>query len=256
MKISIVTISFNQARYLESAIKSVLDQDHPDVEYIVVDPGSTDGSEAIIEKYRDRIDHVVYGPDDGPADGLNKGFAKATGGIFGFLNADDLLDVNACSVIDCAFELSKADVISGHGRIIDGSGTVRGARYSHCFDPRSYVYGASVLFQQSTFFRAEVFRRVGGFNKDNRVSWDGELWFDMALAGAKFERVNRCLSSFRIYEDSITGSNKFNDLAEKELGRIAARIGIKDWQNPYMRSYERLKARILDPKLLLHRLVG
>src|SRR4029077_2212938 len=83
-RVSIVTISFNQAPFLERAIRSVLEQDHPDVEYIVVDPGSTDGSREIIEKYRSRIAKVILEPDRGPANGLNKGFAAATGEILGY----------------------------------------------------------------------------------------------------------------------------------------------------------------------------
>src|SRR5450432_3341584 len=97
LKVSIVTISFNQAAYLEEAIRSVLDQDHPLVEYIVVDPGSTDGSRDIIERYRGRIAKVLYEPDQGPADGLNHGFAHATGDVFACLNADDLLLPRAVS---------------------------------------------------------------------------------------------------------------------------------------------------------------
>ena len=89
MKLSIVTISFNQADYLEEAMVSILEQDYDDIEYIIVDAGSTDGSRDIIERYRDRIAVVVLEPDEGPADGLNKGFARASGDIYGYLNADD-----------------------------------------------------------------------------------------------------------------------------------------------------------------------
>ena len=92
MKFSIVTISFNQARFLERAIVSVIEQKGVELEYIVVDPGSTDGSRDIIERHRDLIAHVVFEKDKGPADGLNKGFSHATGSIYGYLNADDVLE--------------------------------------------------------------------------------------------------------------------------------------------------------------------
>ena len=91
MKFSIVTISFNQAPYLETAIRSVLDQNYPDLEYIIVDPGSTDGSRDIIERFRSRFAKIIFEPDQGPGDGLNKGFAHATGDILGYLNSDDAL---------------------------------------------------------------------------------------------------------------------------------------------------------------------
>ena len=90
MKISIVTISFNQAKYLQQCIDSILGQTHCDLEYIVVDPGSTDGSRALIESYGNKI-IKVFAPDKGPADGLNQGFKHATGQIYGFINSDDYL---------------------------------------------------------------------------------------------------------------------------------------------------------------------
>ena len=123
MKFSIVTISYNQARFLEQAIRSVIEQDYPDVEYIVVDPGSTDGSREIIERYRDRIDKIIFEPDNGPADGLNKGFARATGDIFGFLNSDDYLLPGALATVASEFATAPwKDVLSGHAVIVDADG--------------------------------------------------------------------------------------------------------------------------------------
>ena len=89
MKFSVVTVSFNQRQYLEEALTSVLEQDYPAIEYIVVDPGSTDGSRELIESFRDRLASIVFEADQGAADGLNKGFQRASGDIFGFLNSDD-----------------------------------------------------------------------------------------------------------------------------------------------------------------------
>ena len=91
MKFSIVTVSFNQRQYLEEALASVLGQDYPAIEYIVVDPGSTDGSRELIESFRDRLASMIFEPDQGAADGLNKGFQQASGDIFAFLNSDDVL---------------------------------------------------------------------------------------------------------------------------------------------------------------------
>jgi glycosyltransferase involved in cell wall biosynthesis len=88
MKISVVTVSFNQAAFLERAIRSVIDQGYKNLEYIIVDPGSTDGSREIIERYRNYFTQVILSPDDGPADGLNKGFAHATGDICAYVNSD------------------------------------------------------------------------------------------------------------------------------------------------------------------------
>src|SRR5712664_2616221 len=90
-RISIVTPSFNQASYLEAALKSVLDQNYPNLEYIVVDGGSTDGSVEIIQRYADRLTYWVSQPDRGQMDALNKGFRRTTGEIMAWLNSDDML---------------------------------------------------------------------------------------------------------------------------------------------------------------------
>src|SRR5215217_6342515 len=152
MKISIVTISFNQAPFLEQTICSVLEQDHPHVEYIVVDPGSTDGSREIIERYRDRIDKIIFEADKGPADGLNKGFAHASGDVFGFLNSDDMLEPGALSDAARYFETHpEVDVVSGHSWVIDAEGRKKRRFYSDQFSLRMTAYGACYLAQPSTF---------------------------------------------------------------------------------------------------------
>ena len=98
LKISVVTISYNQAEFLERCIESVLNQNYPNLEYIIVDPGSTDGSRDIIKRYEKVFSHILLDPDNGPADGLNKGFAKATGDILYFINSDDVVLPDAFKV--------------------------------------------------------------------------------------------------------------------------------------------------------------
>jgi|GEM_PF-322048 len=204
-KISIVTISYNQAKFLEQAICSVIDQDYLEIEYIVVDPGSTDGSREIIEKYRDRIDKIIFEPDDGPADGLNKGFSYATGDVYGFLNADDYFLPGAFKRVIAAFLRNRdKHVMSGHTIIVDDVGCPLRKFYSRKFALRAAVYGASTLAQQSTFFLAQTFHGVKGFNMHNPIAWDGELWIDMALSGARFGLINDFLSVYRIYSSTIS----------------------------------------------------
>jgi glycosyltransferase involved in cell wall biosynthesis len=206
MKISIVTVSFNQGRFLEQAIQSVVSQDHYNVEYIVVDPGSQDQSRDIIRGYQDQIDHIVFEDDNGPSEGLNHGFSHATGQVFGFLNADDVLLPGALRTVATFFERHRAvDVVAAHGCLIDSHGNVIRRKHSHRFSAWRYLYRGAHLLQQSTFFRADAFRKVGGFNEANRTCWDGELWLDMALAGCRFHTLNSYLSLFRTYNESITG---------------------------------------------------
>ena len=143
LKITIVTISYNQAHFIEQAIRSVIEQEGVPLEYIVVDPGSTDGSREIIERYRDRLATVIFERDRGPADGLNKGFAAATGDIFGFLNSDDYLLPGSLAKIRSYFQDHRGiDVVSGHGLIVDGLGKVLRRNYSDRFSARMEALGA------------------------------------------------------------------------------------------------------------------
>lgn len=210
-RVSIVTISYNQVQFLRQAIESVIDQDPERVEYIVVDAGSTDGSRAVIESYRDRIDKIIMEPDRGPADGLNKGFAAATGDIFAYVNSDDALAPGACAyAIEFLDSHPDVDVMCGCIRITDSEGKsgVR-KRTPDIFNLRDYANGLCTIGQQATFIRRSIFEKVGGFNIQNRIFWDGELLVDMTLAGARFERSKRVLGDFRIYPQSMTGSGMF-----------------------------------------------
>lgn len=207
MKFSIVTISFNQAAFLEQAIRSVIDQHGVALEYIVVDAGSTDRSREIIERHRGRIDRVVLEPDRGPADGLNKGFAGATGDVFGFLNSDDYLLPGALTRVAAFLAANPdVDVVSGHALIVDGDDRVLRRAYSDRYSARMEALGAVALMQPSTFFRAGRFRQAGGFNPDNTIAWDGELFFRMHRFGARFAIIDELLSAYRVHAESITGS--------------------------------------------------
>lgn len=210
MKISVVTISFNQAQFLKECIDSVVSQDHPDIEHIVVDPGSTDGSRDIIDSYGARVLRI-YEKDRGPADGLNKGFARATGDIFCFLNSDDFFRPGALSTIAPHFN-GQIDVLSGHTDIVDAEGRFRRRVYSDAFDLHAMAYGQCFLMQPSTFFTADIFRKVGGFNLDNRSSWDAELFLEFGIAGARFALVDEFLSAYRVHSESITGSRRLAEL--------------------------------------------
>lgn len=206
-KVSIVTISYNQALYLERCLQSVLSQSYDDVEYIVVDGGSTDGSVEILERYRDNIDVLIIEGDAGPADALNKGFAVAKGDILGFLNSDDELTPFAISDFVSAFErLPGYDVLSANGLLVDGDGRLLRRLFSDQFTMRRSASGAAYLIQPSTFFRSIAFKQAGGFNVANRSTWDTELWFDMSMMGARFARIEGYTSVYRLHELSITSS--------------------------------------------------
>ncbi|MEQ1715024.1 MAG: glycosyltransferase, partial [Hyphomicrobium sp.] len=189
--ISVVTISYNQAQWLPDCITSVAAQ-AGSWEHIVVDPGSTDGSRDIIAGKAGHFAAVVLEKDKGPADGLNKGFERATGDIFYYLNADDVIYPNAFADAVSYFEAHpEMDVVSGHGYIIDEVGRRRRSVWSDPITRSGIAHGGSILIQPATFIRRSAYERAGGFNAQNRTNWDGELVVDLYLSGARFGLVNR-----------------------------------------------------------------
>jgi len=180
-RVSIVTISFNQVEFLERTILSVLNQDYPEIEYIIVDPGSIDGSREIIERYRSRIAKIVYQPDKGAADGLNHGFAEATGSVYAYLNSDDLLLPGAVSsAVRFLHEHKDIAVVSGHGNLIDPQDRFLRRLFSDEMSISRSLYGGATLIQPSTFFRREIYNQAGGFSVANKICWDSELFLEMA----------------------------------------------------------------------------
>lgn len=231
MKISIVTLSFNQRAYLEEAMDSVLSQGYPDLEYIIVDPGSTDGSRELIESYGDRVAMRIFDPDRGAADGLNKGFAGATGDVYGFLNADDIFFPGSlhqvaeffCSRPDC-------DMAMGAGYKIDEQGRKTRHFRARDFSVRRFFYGGTQWLQQSTFFRAAAFERSPKFNVENRTSWDGELFLHLANQGAKIGYIHADLGGFRIHKESISGSGRMNEQYRQDCRRIFRQLTGREWK--------------------------
>lgn len=219
MKISIVTISFNQARYLKQCIESILGQADCELEYIVVDPGSTDGSREIIESYGDRIIRV-FEKDAGPADGLNKGFSRATGEVFGFTNSDDYLLPDALRNVTQFFrENGFRQFVTGHGYIADPSGELKRARPS-LLNLTNMLHCAGVVFQQATFFPANAFIEARGFNIKNDTCWDYELFVRFLRNGLEHSVIEADLAIFRLHEDSISGSGRLIERYFAELDRI------------------------------------
>jgi len=213
MKISIITISYNQAQFLEQTIISVLEQDYPDIEYIVVDAGSTDGSREIIDKYKERISKTIFEPDKGPADGLNKGFSYATDTVLGYLNSDDYyLPQSFSKIIKFFITYRDCDVVSGNAHIVNDKNQLLRLTYSDKYALLPCAYGFSNLLQPSSFFKKSIFQKTQGFNIHNRSNWDGELFIDMHHMGAKFFRINEFLSAYRVYDSNITGSGKMDKL--------------------------------------------
>lgn len=211
MKITIVTISYNQVKFLEECIRSVISQGD-DIEYVVIDGGSTDGSKQILEKYSDKITYWVSEPDGGPTEALIKGFSKATGEVCCYLNSDDRLAVGALAKVRRIFEdNSTVDVIYGDCNVINASGNVTDHLIStRRFSAYRYLVHSTMVCQPSTFFRRVIYEKVGGFSQINTTCWDGELLLQMAKVGANFMYVPEIFSDFRLHDASISGSGRLN----------------------------------------------
>lgn len=219
MKISIVTISFNQKRFLRQCIDSILSQKGCELEHIIVDPGSTDGSRELIDSYGDRV-VKVFSPDEGPADGLNKGFSYASGEVYGFINSDDYLLPNAL------LHVSEYFNSNGMRRFVTGQGyteNVTGQRTNirpRVLTAHNMLHRSAVMFQQATFFPASAYKDVGGFNIENPTCWDYELFLRFLQRGLKHDVIAEKLAAFRLHETSISGSGRLTQRHYAELDRL------------------------------------
>ena len=203
-RFSIVTISYNQGKYLEECINSVLSQSYKNFEYIVVDDGSTDNSREIILKYKNKLKYI-FKKNTGPADSLNAGFNLANGEIFYYINSDDYILKDSLKIADELFHSnSKSDVIYGNGYIIDENSNLKKRMFSNHFSISRFKYVRAIICQQATFIRKEAFQEVNGFNITNDKSWDYEIFIDIYLNKKKFLKVNNFLGAFRIYPGTIT----------------------------------------------------
>lgn len=237
-RLSIVTTSFNQARFIEDTIKSVLAQSYTEIEFIVIDGGSNDGTQDILQFYKDQIDLLVIENDKGPADALNKGFMVATGDYFAFLNSDDVYDPSFAKTLIGEIEAKQVDLVYSDLRFIDKCGSIikpyRFPRaYAVAVSPKKLYASACIIPQQGSLWSRRLYDAGISFNVENTTCWDLEFYVDAMCAGFTFQPVHKCMSSFRLHAGSITGetmlssSNHVNSRLQSRLAdhsRIKAKL--------------------------------
>ena len=231
--ISLATISYNQETYLSQAIESVTSQLTEEVEYLVFDGGSTDGSRDTIEANKNHLSYWQSCPDGGPASALQKALEKSQGEYFMYLNSDDFLLPRAISTaLRAVKRYRNIDVFYGNGLTLDERNGTISKTFSDRWNLRAYACGGVSIFQQACILRRKLAMDVGGFNSDNTTCWDGELLFDMARAGAVFRKLEHDFAVFRLHEESISGSQSRQSKYYDDRLRMAKKIGIHRYAAP------------------------
>lgn len=217
-RISVVTVSFNQCNFLRECLDSVLGQNYPNLEFIVIDGGSTDGSREILESYRPRLSHLVIEPDRGQSHALNKGFHLATGDVMTWLCSDDRLEPGALETVARVRSCQPCDIVVGGCRVIDSAGQTKLIHYSGflrgCLSPLSFGDLTSFtstwqkglyFYQPELFFTRDLWNRAGSHVKEHlHYAMDYELFLRFALSGARLYAVEQILACSRQHEDQKT----------------------------------------------------
>jgi glycosyltransferase involved in cell wall biosynthesis len=223
MLISIVTPSYNQARFLEQTIKSVLSQDYPRMEYLIVDGGSTDGSQNLIKKYEKKLAWWVSEKDRGQTDAINKGFAHARGDILAWINSDDTYEPGALTAaVAYLQDHPEVGMVYGDCNFIDETGKVIGKFNSAQTNYRLLRQGYAHIPQQTMFFRADLWKQVGPLDPSFYFAMDYDLWTRIS-ARTEIKYVPQTWANFRLH-----GSGKTilaDDRCWPEMVRVHYRDG-------------------------------
>ena len=228
MKVSIITVAFNSAATIRDTIESVLSQDYPQIEYIVVDGGSTDGTLDIAKEYGSRIDRLVSEPDRGIYDAMNKRIGLATGDVIGFLNSDDMyIDSKAVSQLMAAMNSQKTDCVFADLIYVAPDNTSKVLRYynSARFKPSLFQYGW--MPAHPTFFaKKSAYENSGLFSLDYKIAADFELLVRMlAVNSASYAYLPKPIVRMRAGGVSTSGL-KHSLLLNREIVKACQANGI------------------------------
>lgn len=217
-RISIVTPSYQQGQFLEETLRSVLLQQYPDLEYLVIDGGSTDGTAEVLARYRPWLDHVVSEADRGQSHAINKGLARATGALIGWQNSDDFYAPGALGrAAEAWLQLGRPEVVYGQVHLIDAESRLTGAYPTSSFDPHRMFPWAN-MFNQSMFFSRRLLEDAYPIDEDFHHCMDYELFWRLILKGCRLEYVPEIDAFFRLHGQA-KGATR-NDVAAREFFAI------------------------------------
>ena len=223
--ITVVTPSYNQGQFLEATMLSVLRQDYPSLEYIVMDGGSTDASRDIIDHYSRHLSYWNSGPDGGQAAALAEGFARASGEILCWVNSDDILLPGALRHVATLFASKPgADFIYGNRLLIDASGAVIGRHVWPYVVTRWHWAEGQPMAQEACFWRRRLYEEAGGIDRNKAYIMDYDLFFRMWKSG-RFRKSSRFLGAARMHEDTKT--SKLEHVWRRELAEAVERYELR-----------------------------
>jgi glycosyltransferase involved in cell wall biosynthesis len=244
--VSIVTPSYNQANYLEQTIRSVLEQDYSQIEYIVIDGGSTDGSVEIIGKYADRIAHWVSEKDQGQTDALNKGFSAAHGSILAWLNSDDTYKPGAVkAAVEFLSAHPQVGMVYGDLDFIDENDRTIGKFPAAQTDLAKLRRGYVHIPQPAAFFRAEHWRKVAPLDPTFFFAMDYDLWVRLAEITEIKYVPGKTWANFRLHSGAKTVTA--DERCWPEMLRVHYRDGGKTYAPIVLKYYlRRLAAPLIN----------
>ena len=230
---------------------SVLNQNYPNLEYIVLDGGSTDNSPDVLRAYGRYLSHWESEPDGGQAAAIAKGFGKATGEILAYLNSDDVYMPDTLNKVAKYFSFNRrAQWLYGDCAIIDSDNAVLRRMYPPTFDAQIFLYENQIVPQPSAFWRSDLYRRVGGVASGLHFCMDYDLLMKFVQAGETPARMSDVLAGFRIHEDAK--SSRLQVIQQEEYSRIFADVTGRSF-TPFDRltsAWCRLKRYCLSPRAL------
>jgi glycosyltransferase involved in cell wall biosynthesis len=242
LNISVVTPSFNQGRFIESTILSVIKQSYPNIEYIIMDGASSDNTVNILEKYQNSLKEWVSEPDSGQSNAINKGMLRTTGEIMCWLNSDDLLLPGALHTVVSYFDRHPdVDIVYGNRLMIDENGMEIG-RWVLPGHDNDILSWADYIPQETLFWRRRVWDKVGAkIDESYSFAMDWDLLVRFRDVGAKFAHIPQFLGAFRIHEHQKTsvaineiGNLEMTRIRERTLGKVPSRREIHKALLPYL----------------------
>lgn len=251
LPISIVTPSYLSNSYLEETIQSILDQKYPNLEYIIQDGGSDDGTVDIIKRYEKHLHYWDSCPDNGQSHAINRGFSHSSGEIMAYLNSDDILLPGALHYIsDYFIKNQDVDVIYSHRVLIDSNSDEIGrwVMPQHCHHTITWH---DFIPQETLFWRREIWNKAGGhMDESKRFAMDWELIMRFREIGAKFVRLPRFLGAFRVH-DEMKSIKNLDNIGIEEMNILRKKYRSPELSDKQLEKYIRnyLRKHLLLEKL-------